>query len=273
MRSLDHRLVVLFVAVFAARPALADNQTATVDPIEIGGALPYQISLSTYDFGAANLPTLQSFAAGMYGGKWIMLAGRTNGLHGFTNTGAANFPAAYQNHDIWVVDPLTRQSWSRSLDSDSTVTEQMLAELTSTNTEFTQLGDRLYVAGGYGARPTGGFQTFSALTAIDLPGIVDWVMTGSGHATDHMRQTHDASLQVTGGAMYPLGGHTRLVFGQNFSGGYIPGSNGAYSQQVRSFDIVDDGTTLSIANVAATPQVADFRRRDLNVYPTIKRRL
>src|SRR5262249_48495640 len=35
--------------------------------------------------------------------------------------------------------------------------------------------------------------------------------------------------------------------------------------------IVDNGTTLSIANSVATPQVADYRRRDLNVYPTIKR--
>src|SRR5262245_62146540 len=161
MRSLVHRLIVLFVAIFAARAALADNQTATVDPIEIGGALPYQISLSTYDFGSADLPTLQSFAAGMYNGKWIMLAGRTNGLHGFTNAGGTNFPAAYQNHDIWVVDPVTKQSWRRSLDNDATVSAQMLAELTSTNTEFAQLGDRLYVAGGYGVRSTGsGFQTF-----------------------------------------------------------------------------------------------------------------
>jgi hypothetical protein len=272
MQGHGREIVVFVVGILAASVARADNQTATVDPIEIGGALPYQISLSTYDFGAADLPTLQSFAAGTYGGKWVMLAGRTNGLHGFTNSGGANFPAAYQNHDIWVVDPVTKQSWSRPLDSDSTVSAQMLAELTSTNTEFTQLGDRLYVAGGYGVRSSGtGFQTFTALTAIDLPGIVDWVMTGSGHATDHMRQTHDASLQVTGGAMYPLGGHTRLVFGQNFSGGYTPGGSGAYTQQVRSFDILDDGTTLSIANVAATPQVADYRRRDLNVYPTIRR--
>jgi hypothetical protein len=272
MRNLQHRLVVLFVAVLAARAALADNQTATVDPIEIGGALPYQVSLSTYDFGAADLPTLQSFAAGTYDGKWVMLAGRTNGLHGFTNVGSGNFPAANQNHDVWVVDPVTKQSWSRSLDSDSTMTAQTRSELTTTNTEFAQVGDRLYVAGGYGVNASGsGFSTKNAITAIDLPGIVDWVMTGNGHATDHMRQAHDASVQVTGGAMYPLGGHMRLVFGQNFSGGYIPGSNGAYTQQVRSFDIVDDGTTLSIANLAATPQVADYRRRDLNVYPTIKR--
>src|SRR5262245_31927788 len=154
--------IVLFVVV-ASRAARADNQTATADPIEIGGALPYQISLATYDFGAANLPTLHSFASGMYDGKWIMLAGRTNGLHGFTSSGGStNFPPSSQNHDVWVVDPVTKQSWSRSLDTDSTVSLQMLSELTSTNTEFTQVGDRLYVAGGYGARlASSGFQTFS----------------------------------------------------------------------------------------------------------------
>ena len=48
--------------------------------------------------------------------------------------------------------------------------------------------------------------------------------------------------------MYEMDGRTHIVFGQDFSGNYNPNKNGTYTNQVRSFDIVDDGTTLSITN-------------------------
>jgi hypothetical protein len=257
------------VAVDRAR---ADNQTATVSPISVGSALPYAIDMRRYDFGAADLPTLQSYAAGVYDGKWVLIAGRTNGLHGFTSVGKDNFPVADQNREIWVIDPLAKQSWHRSLATDSAVSAQLLAELTPTNTEFVQVGDRLYMVGGYGAKGSGsGFTTHDALSAIDLAGIADWVVNGTGHATDHIRQLHGESFRVTGGAMYAMNGRMNLVFGQDFEGGYVPGSSGVYTNQVRRFDIVDNGTSLAIANVSASTPAADFRRRDLNVYPVVKR--
>ena len=189
-----------------------------------------------------------------------------------SRTPAQNFPASAQNDDVWVIDPVTKQSWHRSLASDSTISAQTLAELTPANTEFSQLGDRLYMVGGYGVRGTGtGFTTQNALTAIDLPGMIDWVMTGNGTASSHIRQAHDPTFQVTGGDLYPLNGHMQLVFGQNFLGGYTPATEGAYTQQIRSFDIVDNGTTLSFANVASTTPSANYRRRDLNVFPTVAR--
>jgi hypothetical protein len=252
--------------------ARADNQTNDVSPIETGGDLPYTIDVQTFDFGSADLPTLHSFAAGEFDGKWVLISGRTNGLHGFGSSSPQNFPASSQNHDVWVIDPVTRQSWHRSLDTDSTLSSQMIAELTSTNTEFAQLSDRLYMVGGYGVRGTGsGFTTQNALTAIDLPGMVDWVMNGSGTASSRLRQVHDPMFQVTGGALYPLNGHMQLVFGQNFLSGYTPATEGAYNEQVRSFDIVDNGTTLSFNNLGSTPPLADYHRRDLNVFPTIAR--
>ena len=39
---------------------------------------------------------------------------------------------------------------------------------------------------------------------------------------------------------------------------------------MRSFNVVDDGTDLSIENVTTTPEVDAYRRRDLNVYPVIR---
>src|SRR5690349_16148722 len=78
--------VLFALAVSVVR---ADNQTPTVSPIELSG-LPYSIQLQNADMGSASLPTLQAYAAGTYDGMWVLMAGRTNGLHKFTNDGLVN---------------------------------------------------------------------------------------------------------------------------------------------------------------------------------------
>ncbi len=250
----------------------AQHQTPTTSPVSVNSNLPYTISLRPVNFGIASLPTLHSYSVGTHEGKWVMLAGRTNGLHGFTGSGQANFPPASQNRDVWVIDPASGQSWRRSLqDSSSGLSANDVAALTSTNNQFMQQGNRLYMAGGYGANATSGFSTHNALSAIDLPGMIDWVTTGNGMASSHVRMVRDELFRVTGGAMHEMNGRAHLVFGQNFTGGYIPGQNGQYTRQVRSFDIVDDGTTLGFSNVTQTTPLPEYRRRDLNVSPTLTR--
>jgi hypothetical protein len=81
----------------------------------------------------------------------------------------------------------------------------------------------------------------------------------------------DDLFRVTGGALYEMNNRAHLVFGQNFTGGYIPGLNGQYTRQVRSFDIDDDGTMLAFSNVTQTNPLPEYRRRDLNVSPTLTR--
>ncbi len=248
----------------------AQHQTPTTSPVSVNSNLGYTIGLRPVSFGSVDLPTLHSYSVGTHDGKWVMMAGRTNGLHGFTGSGQTNFPPASQNRDVWVIDPASGQSWHRSLqDSSSGLSGNDVAALTSTNNQFLQRGDRLYMTGGYGANATAGFSTHNALSAIDLPGIIDWVTTGNGTAANHIRMVRDELFRVTGGAMYEMNGRANLVFGQNFNGGYIPSQNGAYTNQIRSFDIVDDGTTLSFNNVSQTTPLPEYRRRDLNVFPTL----
>src|SRR5690606_21752473 len=124
-----------------------------------------------------------------------------------------------RNHVVWVVDPATGESWSRSLLSDpaSGLTEEQAISIGTTNNQFSQIGDRLYLTGGYT-----GAGTVDRLTAIDLPGLVDWVRTGTGLASEHIRQVADPAFAVTGGAMYEMGGRMHLVFGQDYQGGYTP---------------------------------------------------
>ena len=210
----------------------AQNQTDTVTPLSSASDLPFTLQVKAVDTGAMALPTLQGYASAQYDGKWILFGGRTNGLHGFEQSGAVNFPVSSQNRDVWVIDPVTMQSWHRSLnDASAGLSASAYSALTIPDTESIQKGDRLYVVGGCGETPGGGTGTMNTLTAISLPGMMSWAMGGTGSAAPFVRQTSDPSLTVTGGALLQLDGRMQLVFGQNFNGGYTPGKTGAYTQQ------------------------------------------
>ena len=195
-RTMRIQFALLAVAGMSYAPSLANaqHQTPDVTPIQLNSALPYSISLEEYDFGAADLPTLHSFNAAHHDGKWIVFAGRTNGMHGFDAIGPGNFPPAAQNKEVWVIDPVAKQSWSRSLESASGgLTAAEIRSLTPANTQFYQRGDHLYVTGGYGlifdpGTPNTQNGTHSTLTAVNLPGIIDWVVNNNGTAKQQIRQ-------------------------------------------------------------------------------------
>jgi hypothetical protein len=260
----------------------AQNPSGVYSPVHLNSALPYRVELRPYSMVGADVPTLHSYAVGEYDGKFLFVTGRTNGLHGFDGFAnpEENFPPQSQNRDVWVIDFASRQTWHRPLDGPSSgLSEAQVLSLSPTNTQSHRLGDTLYVTGGYGKVGDGEFGaefgTFNTLTAIDLPGLGDWVMNGTGMATDHIRQISSPAqypdlFRVTGGAMYAIDGRTHLVFGQDFEGLYTPFATGEYIKQVRSFDIVDNGVSLSIQNVATTTPDDNYHRRDLNVFPVLR---
>jgi hypothetical protein len=265
----------IFVGI--ATQSFAQNPSGVYTPVQLNSALPYRVEVRQYPMGPSELPTLHSYAVGEYDGKFLFISGRTNGLHGFDCCFAPeeNFPPQQQNGNVWVIDFKNKQSWSRPLDDPmSGLTEQQVLSLSPTNNQFYTRGETLYVTGGYGV--TGEdengplYGTFDTLTAINLPDLGDWVMGGAGTAAQHIRQIHDPAAKVTGGAMHEIDGRTHLVFGQDFDGIYTPFGNGTYTNQVRSFEIVDDGVNLSIQNKTNTTPDENYRRRDLNVFPVLR---
>lgn len=270
-------LLTFLLFLFLADPVWAANQTATATPVVVGD-VPYSLSVQRYDASQTFVrPTVHSFVAGHYDNQWVIIGGATNGLHGF-DVDRTSIPDRFQNSEVWVIDPVAKTSWSRSLlpsGGESGLTNEEFLSITNSNAEFEQVGDRLYVVGGYGDNdvvdPTSR-DTFSTLTAFDLPGLVDWVKTGDGQAVDHIRQTSDPLFKVTGGDMYEIDGKMKLVFGQDFNFPYAGNSaNGEYTKQVRTFTIQDDGTTLGFTPVGSSTPADQFRRRDLNVYPTLRK--
>lgn len=263
-----------FFALCALFPILTHAQHQTpLDPPLVGGTLPYSIALREISLAPAPVPTLHSVAAAKWDGQWMLLAGRTSGLHGLTGQNA--FDPQFENRSVWIIDPVSRLSWSKSLSESnpaSGLTADIVDSLSSVNTQFHQTGVRLVVVGGYGyKRSAADHKTYDTLTFIDLPGLFGWVKQPAGletsRAADHIRQIRNTYFQVTGGSLEKLDGEYQLVMGQNYDGRYRPFFNGTYTNQVRRFKVIEgpSGPAVAVESMLATPQKPEYRRRDLNV--------
>lgn len=259
----------------------ADNQTATVSKIHSDHTLPFRVRLEKADF---KLPIgLQSYMHGVHNDKWLLITGRVDGLHGFDENSTNNFPTNLQNTTVFVIDPIKKKTYTRSLlDVNSGLSQQQIDLLSVTAAQGYQSGKTLYITGGYGVdTATGKLDTKNALTAIDIPGLIHWVENPhrGETAAEHIRQIFDNTFKVTGGYMNQIGEHpTLLIYGHEFNGFYNdpiqqPPVFQQYTEQVRRFHIHDDGKKLSVTLKSALPSTPDpnFRRRDLNVVPVVKK--
>jgi hypothetical protein len=258
-------------ALAVASTAFSQNQTDTVSPIYPSYSLPFEVVIETEDFSLPN--GLHSYVAGVYDDQWLLLAGRTNGLHGF-NDGNDNFPPQEQNTVVYVVDIKNKTVSSKSLsDPTSGLTQEKIDSLSVTSPQFYQWENNLFMCGGYGVDTSSGeFSTKTSFTVIDIPGLIRWVKdtTSTETAIQYIRQISDPFFQVTGGSMYRVDKErSLLIFGQNFQGYYVPESNGQYTEQVRVFKIEYEDTDLKVKLYEPEEPNPNFRRRDLNVVPVI----
>ena len=215
----------------------------------------------------SGLGGLQSFAFGQHNGKWLILGGRLDGLH--QRQPFAAFDIAGHNTQLIVVDPVTKQKWSAPISSLSTAIQD---QIKSTNSQFFQEGNYLYITGGYGYSSTlADHTTFANLTAVDVPATISAVMNGTSF-TASFRQITDTKFQVTGGRLEKVYNTFYLVGGQKFLGRYNPtgpshgpGFIQEYTNQIRKFNLSDDGTTVTITHLPAITDTNELHRRDYNV--------
>lgn len=263
-------LVFFVLGATSAKANNTANQTDDLSPILPASDLPFRIVIEEAHF---RLPKgIHSGIVGQYKGLWIFLAGSHFGLHGF---GPDPFPPEGQNTDIYVVNPESGLVLSRSLkDPGSGLNQAQTDSLSTISPQGYQEANTLYMTGGYGYdTDTATFVTQPVLTAINLPGIVQWVTNPASNSTvlQNIQQVRHPLFQIAGGAMHRLGKLTQLVFGQNFTGVYSGGSNGEYSEQTRQFLIGEQDGRLSVSIYPSKPAVPDpnYRRRDLNIVPVL----
>ncbi|ELR19251.1 uncharacterized protein ACA1_264220 [Acanthamoeba castellanii str. Neff] len=238
-------------------------------------AVPFDVQLNPV-MAAKKLPKLQSFAWALDGssGRWLLVGGRTGGLHGFQPNDS--FPTAQQNRHFHVLDPGQGfASWKLSvLDLPSV---ELADALQATNALHMQDADRLYVVGGYGySRTQSGFVTHDLMISIDVPLAVRAVMAQNATLlASAIRSVREPRLQLSGGGLQKLGGWYFAVLGAHFQGIYpAPNSSTAYSPTIKMFKVVDEPPSglqvVQFQQLNATGnQVEQWHRRDLHVLPAV----
>ncbi len=241
--------------------------------IQAQSTVPFVVEIQEYQ--RQNAPGLQSYTIGESGNYWLLIGGRTNGMHSFPVPPLGGFAVTEANSRFYVYDPTTDSVWSRSIFADLPLA--MSGQFRSTNMEFFQNVNTLYIAGGYGKDSVGSldtFVTFSKFSAINVSGMINAIKTNSSVAP-YVRQITDTTFAVTGGELKKINSSYYIVTGQMFTGKYgFPNSGPPlffqkYTDCVKKFDIVDDGTNLSITNKSYIVDTTNLHRRDLNVVQQI----
>ncbi len=230
---------------------------------------PFQITIEPINI--SGLVGCQAFAWGQHNGKWLIIGGRLDGLH--ARQPFAAFDLAGNNNQLIVIDPVAQQKWSAPL---SSLPIGLQEQLSSTNMEFFQQGDYLYLAGGYGYSNTSANHiTFPNLTAVKVSDVINAVINGTSFASN-FRQLTDTMFAVTGGYLNKINNTFYLTGGQKFIGRYNPmgpthgpGFFQEYTNAIKKFTISDNGVTLSITRLPTIIDAINLHRRDYNVVPQI----
>lgn len=251
MKQLFTFFSALLFLQYATNAQTAFNYSVHITPVSITG-----------------LPGLHSYAYAQHNGTWLVIGGRADGLH--PRQPFNSFPQSQNNTNIYVIDVVGKQFWTASVSSLST---SIAEQLQSTNMNFHQWEDTLYIIGGYAYSSTATDHiTFPNLTTIDVPGMIQAVKNNSS-ITAYCKQITDTAFAVTGGHLAMIKDTFYLVGGHKFDGRYNPMGNPTYTQtytnQIRKFKIDNSGNQLSFSSYSTITDPVHLRRRDYNLLPQI----
>ena len=228
------------------------------------GEFPYEIRIE--EVSIPGFKGLHSFAYAQHDGKWLLVGGRTDGLH--TRQPFAAFPLANNNRNLIVLDPDTKEYWSAPLEP---LPGDIQEHLQSANMNFYQSGDTLFFIGGYAYSETAkGHITFPKLTTIKVSEVIKGVMNGK---LDRLMFGHlaDERFAVTGGQLGKIGDLFYLVGGHRFDGRYTPENSRqnlqVYTNAIQRFSIDIAGPSPVVKDYSSLVDKDHLRRRDFNLVP------
>ena len=229
----------------------------------------------TFDFSVAlqpvvipELPGLHSYAFGQHNGKWLIIGGRIDGLH--ARRPFESFPASHNNTSIFVIDIANREFLSASILSLPTGLRE---QLQSTNFNFHQRADTLYIIGGYSySESLDQYITFPNLTTVLVPEVIQAIEEERDFA-DYIKQATDELFAVTGGQLGRLGDTFYLAGGHRFDGRYNPADGPSFTQtytnSIRKFRVLNSGETPEYYDFSELTDTEHLGRRDYNLVPSI----
>lgn len=228
----------------------------------------FDYELELVPVNITNLGGLHSYAWGQADGKWLIIGGRTDGLH--PRQPFASFPDTDNNTNIYVVDVNAQAFWSAPLSSLPTGLQE---QLQATNLSFYQDADTLYLIGGYAYSATAADHiTFSNLSSVLVSEVIDAVVNGT-NISPYFKQITDTAFAITGGQLGKIDDTYYLVGGHKFDGQYNPMGHATYTQsysnQIRKFKLDNSGSQLSFSNYSTVTDVVHLHRRDYNLLPQV----
>ena len=226
----------------------------------------FPFSVEVIPVSMPDLPGIHSFAQAQHDGKWLIVGGRLDGLHARQPFNA--FPAGSNNTFMMVVDIAAATVHTASVDA---LTPEVAEQLQSSNINFHQVGDVLYLAGGYAYSATAGDHiTHPRLTALSVSGFVDAILQG-GSFDGLYDSVEDDFFAVTGGHLHSLGDQLALVGGHRFDGRYNPMNHPTFTQEytnaVRLFTASFSSGTLDAGAFDSWNDDVHLHRRDYNLLP------
>lgn len=247
----------LFLLIFLVTTLVSYSQT-----------IPFNYNVKLKPLTIPNLPGLHSCVVAQHSGKWLVIGGRKDGLHARQPFNA--FPASNNNTNIYVIDINSQQFWTASV---TTLSTSLAEQLQSTNMNFYQDADTLYIIGGYGYSATAvDHITYPNLTSISVSGLINAIVNGTS-IVPYFKQITDQNFAVTGGQLGKIDSTFYLVGGHRFDGRYNPMGNPTYTQTyvdgIKKFKINNSGSQLSYSNYTLITDQAHLHRRDYNLMPQI----
>jgi hypothetical protein len=252
--SIIFSLFIITIAPTYAQPSDKTDFAIELEPIHI-----------------KDLPGLQSYAVGQYEGKWLIIGGRTEGIH--ARQGHSSFPGSRNNTTVFVIDVREKRFWSASVDSLPT---NLSEQLQSTNMIFYQDKETLFLVGGYAlSKSKNRHITYPYLTSVNLPKTIEAVMNGSS-VLEGIIQLEDERFALTGGQMSKLGDTYVIAGGHRFDGRYNPhgpdhgmGFKQSYSNGIHQFKVEVSSGDIVVSDFKTMRDLIHLRRRDFNLIPNI----
>lgn len=231
--------------------------------------IPFSIRLEQTEI--TGLPALQSFAYATWQGKWLLVAGRKDGLH--RRQPWAAFDEAGQNKYIYVVDPVMKKVWKQSIEN---LPVPIKEQLQSTNLGFYQTANRLILTGGYGYSKTiDDHATFPYLTVIKVDELINAIVN-KNDVSNSIVHIRDERMAVTGGRLGMIGDTLVLAGGQRFDGMYNPmgpdhgpGFTQEYTNEIRKFLVEYENDIPVIKDYSVIRDSINLHRRDYNLVPQV----
>jgi hypothetical protein len=243
--------------------------TLTVNVLVAQPAFDYELMLRP--IAIPGLSGLHSYAYAQHDGLWLLIGGRKDGIHARQPFNA--FPAAANNNEMIVVDPVQQLVWSSPL---SQLSQGISEQFQSTNMSFYQSADTLYLMGGYAFSPAaGGHITFPNLSAIIVSQTIQAIINATSPAP-YIRQIRHDIFANTGGQLGKIKDVFYLVGGQRFDGRYNPmgpdhgpGFSQTYHTTIQKFRLHNHSDTLYFSDYQSINDPVHLRRRDYNLLPQV----